>query len=247
MERIDEVKRNQLVSQSRRNARFQRRLKCQLPTGSRAFDDVDVNKLFKQDVLETVIEVKGETDYYDVILSFTGVIDNLKQIISDRGKLDLNAVMRAISKAFATNDVYLHCSCPDFKYRFRYWATVDRYNAGDIEMRPTNITNPNGDLGSCCKHCLLLLNKQSWIIKTASVINNYIRLLKVRNPRLYSKIIEPVLFGEKEIEPPEKPVDDRQISIFDDDFKAENDKDSGPDQEQQADKEVADENTESEE
>lgn len=220
MERIDEVKRSQLVSQSRRNPRFRRRLRCHLPTGSGAYDNVDTDRLFKEDVLETVIEVKGETDNYKVIVSFTGVIENLKKRIAERGKLDLNAVMRSISDAFTKNDVYIHCSCPDFKYRFRYWATIDHYNAGEYEMRPTKITNPNGDLGSCCKHGLLILNKQSWIINTASVINNYIRMMRIRNPRLYSKIIEPVLFGEKEVEAPENPVADNQISIFDDDFEA---------------------------
>ena len=78
---LNEVKRNQLVSQSRRNVRYQKRLRSKIPTGSRAFDDIDVNELFKNDRLTTTINVIGETDNYDVKISFVGVIAILKELI----------------------------------------------------------------------------------------------------------------------------------------------------------------------
>ena len=133
--------------------------------------------------------------------------------------LKLNIILRAVIRAFDKNDVYIHCSCPDFQYRFSYWATVDRYNSGDPEMRPTQETNPHGDLGSCCKHGLLVLNKQIWIIKVASVINNYIRYMRLRNPRMYEKFIAPAIFVDG-IEPDDTPREtgraQGQISMFDD-------------------------------
>lgn len=216
MEQLNEVKRNQLVSQSRRNVRYQKRLRCKIPTGSKAFDELDVNDLFKNDRLTTTINIIGETDNYDVTISFTGVIGFMKELIKETGRLDLGVVVRACVRAFDRNDVYVHCACPDFKFRFRYWATIERYNSGEIEMRPTNITNPHGDLGSCCKHCLLLLNNHSWMLKTASVINNYIRVLRVRNNRLYKKVIEPVLFGDDMVEvPTEERPKAVQTSLFD--------------------------------
>ena len=232
MAKLEEKKRRELVNQSKggrdyvskEGNRFKRRLKCSLPGNSSAYENIDMNKLFKEDILEAKINVKGETDTYEVIISFQDVLEELRKLIEERGTgLKLNMVVRAVIRAFDRNDVYIHCSCPDFKYRFRFWATIDRYNAGDIEMRPTDETNPHGDLGSCCKHALLVLNKQIWIIKVASVINNYIRYMRLRNVRLYDKFIAPAIFGKKgEPEQEAEPkVDDRQISFFDKDTEQE--------------------------
>lgn len=212
MRKIEEIKRSELVARSRKNPRYNRRLKIRLPSGGRAYNRIDMDKLFKHDIFEATINVIGETDNYDVAISFEGVVKNLKKQIKQRKKLDLNTVVRAVVDTFNHNDVLIHCSCPDFKYRFRYWATIDKYNAGDMEFRPTDITNPRGDLGSTCKHGLLLLNKQSWILKISSVINNYIKIIKLQNRGLYDKHIEPKLYGkqkDKEIEYSE------QIGLFD--------------------------------
>lgn len=228
MAKLEEKKRRELVNQSKSGRdyaskegnRFKRRLKCSLPGNSSAYENIDMNKLFKKDILEAKINVVGETDTYEVIISFAEVLEELKKLLKERKTtLKLNIVLRAVIRAFDRNDVYIHCSCPDFQYRFNYWATIDRYNSGDPEMRPTDETNPHGDLGSCCKHGLLVLNKQIWIIKVASVINNYIRYMRLRNPRMYDKFIAPAIFdkGSEPIETPEETGrDSRQISFFDD-------------------------------
>lgn len=228
MEKLEEKKRRELVNQSKSGRdyaskegnRFKRRLKCSLPNNSSAYENIDMNKLFKKDILEAKIQVKGETDAYEVIISFGDVLYELKRVLKERNcPLKLNVILRAVIRAFDRNDVYIHCSCEDFKYRFNFFATIDRYNAGDPEMRPTDETNPEGDLGSCCKHGLLVLNKQIWIIKVASVINNYIRYMRLRNPRMYEKFIAPAIFDKGE-EPSEEPRETgreaRQLSFFDD-------------------------------
>lgn len=229
MVKIEEKKRRELVNQSKSGReykskegnRFKRRLKCSLPSNSSAYENIDMDKLFKKDILEAKINVVGETDTYEVIISFADILEELRKLLKERNTsaLKLNIILRAVIRAFDKNDVYIHCSCPDFQYRFSYWATIDRYNSGDPEMRPTQETNPHGDLGSCCKHGLLVLNKQIWIIKVASVINNYIRYMRLRNPRMYEKFIAPAIFVDG-IEPDDTPREtgraQRQISMFDD-------------------------------
>lgn len=211
---IIEATRSQLVSKSRNNKRFKKRLNSRISTNSNDYNKIDMNKLFKQDILEVVIPVHGETDDYLVIISFEGVLKNLKESLSNNNELNLRTIIRAITRAYSNEDIYIHCSCPDFKYRFNYWSTINRYNAMDPEMRPSDITNPDDNLGSCCKHCLLVLNRSAWILKVASVINNYIRYMKLRNRRLYDSIIYPALYDEDmEIEPDE-PIEN-QISMFD--------------------------------
>lgn len=211
---IIEATRSQLVSKSRNNKRFKKRLNSRISTNSNDYNKIDMNKLFKQDILEVVIPVHGETDDYLVIISFEGVLKNLKESLSNNNQLNLRTIIRAITRAYSNEDIYIHCSCPDFKYRFNYWSTINRYNAMDPEMRPSDITNPDDNLGSCCKHCLLVLNRSAWILKVASVINNYIRYMKLRNRRLYDSIIYPALYDEDmEIEPDE-PIEN-QISMFD--------------------------------
>lgn len=118
----------------------------------------------------------------------------------------------AIKQCLNREDVYIHCSCPDFKYRFAYWSTVNNYNSG--EPQPSNgkkIRNPNDSLGSGCKHCLLVLNDVGWVIKLASTINNYIKYVEKYYEKQYADIIYPALYG-KDYE------DAVQLTMFDDEI-----------------------------
>ena len=102
--------------------------------------------------------------------------------------------------------VMLH-NC-DFRYRFGYWTTRNGVSSIDPENRPSNITNPNDKLGSGCKHVLLVLSNNSWIIKCASVINNYIKYISKNYERLYADVIYPAIY--------QKPYEgSAQMSIFD--------------------------------
>lgn len=65
-------------------------------------------------------------------------------------------------------DVILH-NC-----RFAYQATRYKYIYGDPENRPANITNPNDDIGAVCKHLACILSNKKWLVKAASVVNDYI-------------------------------------------------------------------------
>ena len=82
--------------------------------------------------------------------------------------------------------------------------------SGDVQLIPSDETNPRDDLGPACKHVLLVLSNTSWLIKVASVIRNYVIYMEKHMHNQYVKIIYPAVYGKAY----EEPV---QLDIFDDD------------------------------
>lgn len=168
-----------------------------------------MNKLFKDNILDVNIEVVGETDTYLVTMSFGGFLDNLHdELKNDADVIDLRKISRALTRSFNSDNVYVHCTCPDWKYRFAYWMTKDDINAGEPENRPSDITNPNNTKGTGCKHVLRVLSNNTWIIKVASVINNYIQYMEKHMQRLYADIIYPAIYQKEYEEPVQLDMDD---------------------------------------
>ena len=184
MAKILEDSRQQLLTKSKTSndggkQRFARRVKSKVANTVKQYNSIDMNKLFKEDILTVNISVNGETDNYIVRISFGGFLEILHDEI-DRGdgQLDLRAITRALVTGFNKDDVYIHCSCPDWAYRFAFFATRNQINSGEEENRPSDITNPDDKKGSACKHVLLVLSNNKWLIKVASVINNYIKYME---------------------------------------------------------------------
>ena len=98
------------------------------------------------------------------------------------------------SNFLVDSSVILH-NCEDFRYRFGYWLTRNNDDAGPYENRPSDKTNPHDTLGSGCKHILLVLSNMNWLMKVASVINNYIHYAETKMPRNYNDYIFPALYG----------------------------------------------------
>ena len=168
-----------------------------------------MNKLFKEDILTVNISVKGETDDYTVKISFGGFLDILRDLIEDNVEnLNLRNITRALIMGFNKDDVYIFCSCPDYHYRFGYWNTVKNITSGNPEDRPSNITNPEDKLGAGCKHILLVLSNNSWLMKVASVINNYIKYMEKHYTRLYADVIFPAIFDRDYEEPVQLTIND---------------------------------------
>lgn len=218
-----EKNRSELVNQGKRGAsyapsnqyrgknRYQRRKYSKVPNQVKSFNDIDMNSFFKKDILTVGIRVTGETDEYIVKLKFGGILDEIKQNIKRNNNiLDFRTIVTSLTKVFNTGDVYVNCSCPDYKYRFSYWSTINNYNSGEPEIRPADITNPNNDKGSGCKHVLLVLSNLNWMMKIASVINNYIHYMEKYMPKAFADIIFPALYGMKY----DKAI---QLSLFDKD------------------------------
>lgn len=216
---ILEDSRSKLVADSRvaqkekdGKTRYQKRLKSHVSNSTKEFNQINMDNFFKNDILTVSIRVRGETDNYLVKLSWGGVLDSLynewKHTQNDH--IDLRNIIKALIISFNKNDVYIHCSCPDFKYRFGYWATMNDINSGEPELIPSDETNPNDDLGPACKHSMLVLSNTSWIIKVASVINNYIKYMEQHYENMFANIIYPAIYHKKY----EKPT---QTSLFDKD------------------------------
>lgn len=207
---LQEATKNQLIdkskhadnyssnNQSRGKNRYERRRYSKIPNQVKSYNDMNMNQLFKDDVLTVNLQVHGETSDYIVKIKFGGVIENIRNEIK-RNKLDnveFKIIWRGLVDAFNKGDVFIWCQCLDFKYRFNYWATVKGYQSNKPFLDPGGGTaNPRDTKGAGCKHILLVLSNVSWLLKVASTINNYINYMMVHQERLYQKIMYPALFG----------------------------------------------------
>lgn len=172
-------------------------------------NSINMDKLFKEDILTVNIPVHGETDDYEVRITFGGFLEILRDQIKRTNNLSFREISRAAITGFNKDDVFISCSCFDFKYRFSYYATRNQITSGEPENRPSDITNPHDTLGSGCKHILLVLNNTSWILRVSRVISNYISYMEKHYQKMYADIIYPAIYG-KEYEDP------IQTNMFDD-------------------------------
>ena len=215
---LNEDSRAQLVARSKTGkrekdgkTRYEKRLKSKVATSTKQYNKINMNELFKNGIVTIGIEVKGETDDYIVTMSYGGVLDELRNLLKrNNDLLDLKSVIKALVIAFNKNDVYIRCTCPDFFYRFGYWATKNNIISGDVQLIPSDETNPKDDLGPACKHVLLVLSNTSWLIKVASVIRNYVIYMEKHMQKQYANIIYPAVYGKAY----EEPV---QTDMFNDD------------------------------
>lgn len=207
--KLDEATRTQIVAQSRnvgmykdtsrgRN-RMERKKYTRIVNSVKAFNSIDMNKLFKQDILLVSIPVVGETDEYTVTIKIEGVVAEIQKSIKNNGnKMEFKAIIQALTKVFNTTDVYVKCTCPDFKYRFAHWNIIKNVSVDDSANDPgpgKGIANPNDDKGRGCKHILLTLSNGEWMMKVASVINNYCHFLSEKKPEAFLKLVFPKLYG----------------------------------------------------
>lgn len=219
--KLYEDSRTQLINKSKKSPkgkqRFDRRVKSKVANSVKQFNDMDMNKLFKDNILSVNIHVKGETDDYIVNITFGGFLDILYDRIKDKEQIEVRDIVRSLLIGFNRDDVFIGCSCPDFYYRFGYWTTKNKVGSGAPQSIPSDITNPNDTLGSGCKHILLVLNNNSWLIKVASVINNYINYMKKYYKKAYADIIYPAIYKKAYEEPVQLSIDDTDELVTDTD------------------------------
>lgn len=131
---------------------------------------LDTSKLLSDDQLVAQVAV-GD---YICTIEYTGVLATLQQILKTSPVINLQSVIRAVTKSFDNPDVLVNCTCSDFKYRYAYVSSKFGYKYGDPENRPAKITNPY-NRGGVCKHLAALLANKTWMIKVSSEINRFIR------------------------------------------------------------------------
>jgi transcriptional regulator with XRE-family HTH domain len=84
-------------------------------------------------------------------------------------------VAEALSKSLDSEDLYIDCTCPDFKYRFAFWCTQDDCKYGLQQNTPPKVRNVNNNKGYVCKHLLALLYGKRWVRSAAKAWLDYMR------------------------------------------------------------------------
>ena len=175
---LQEVTRWQMINSGRQKSpdRFAKRVNY----SPKDFRTVDFEDLFSEDRFTWRTRVHGE-DNYIVTISFEGAFEYLKYNLSSmRGKnrwkrITLNMVAEALSKSLDNEDLYVDCSCPDFKYRFAFWATQADCKYGLQQNTPPKVRNVNNNKGYVCKHLLALLYGKRWVRSAAKAWLDYMR------------------------------------------------------------------------
>lgn len=149
------------------------RYKNRLPIKSyeSTFKLFDVNEFRKTGSLVIDIAI-GK---YSCIIQINNFLSRLKRL----DKVTYRAVRMELTRALDREDILVDCSCPDFKYRYAYTATIGGFKYGRKEKRPSDKTNPNLE-GSVCKHLAFVLSNKLWVSKYSSAINSYLK----KNPEL---------------------------------------------------------------
>lgn len=125
---LNEVKRSQSLQKSKGGDKYvwwnrllgdnrhERRLHQKVSRSVANYNKLNMNKLFKEDILDVNIEVRGETDTYTVRMSFLGFLDNFKKVntAEDSSTVKLRDITRALTMSFNQEDVYFRCNCPDW-------------------------------------------------------------------------------------------------------------------------------------
>lgn len=199
-----EVNRQQLLNLGKNGAKYKgkntsrwtAKAKIGIANTVRDYNQIDMNRFWKDDVLKFVVKVKGETDNYEVTVEFSRLSQKIQGYVKAAKNLfNRDIVTKALMNALSSSEVKISCTCPDFKYRLAYHATNADAKAGEQETRAANITNPTNNLGLCCKHVLAVLNNVQWMRNVASVIVNYANYCKENLEYNYSRFIFPKIYG----------------------------------------------------
>jgi len=215
LSKLDEIGRRNLVGKTKAQSpeRFNKRMSYK----PLSYRDISFEDLLENDLLVARISI-GK---YISTIAFKGVIKDLIEIVKKQQKpyLTLQSVIRALTYAIDKTDIFVDCSCDDFKYRYAYWATYHGYKYGKPETRKADVRNPGDNIGSTCKHLSALLSNKRWLVKTSSIVNDYIKKnldafideyqidpdLFIVNPnQIPKKIVEPEEEPELDVEEPEE-------------------------------------------
>lgn len=183
---LPEVNRRELVFKSVRQSpeRVQRSKKYRI-SGKM---EIDVDELLKKDRITVEIPINSPTTpTYICTIQFNKVIKTIVYVADHqwyRGNVNLDTVEKALGKALDEEKfLKVNCTCPDFYYRYSYVAYRNGYKQGISQPIPAPIRNPHDNIGSFCKHLIMILKNRAWVRKLAQVVNYIIK-------QEYDKIID---------------------------------------------------------
>lgn len=174
---LNEYTKNRLINNTKSfddSRRFNRRL--DIPDEAVNVARVGMLELVNSNNLAVRLRVKNYNvdiiilDYKPILLKY---LDSRKF----RNKSREFIIYRSIRYAMKYNHIKISCSCPDFRYRFSYKASVKGYKAGTLETRPSNITNPNLK-GGVCKHIAKVVNRPTlWMPSVVTAVSRYVQYM----------------------------------------------------------------------
>lgn len=183
-------------TKSYNTTRFERRKLQTMKTSASIFNKLDMNSVFKSDALSLEIPVEGETNTYTVTILFDGICKDIQRELKKNDyNLEFKVIYKAIVRAIKNQNMFIGCTCKDYKFRFQYIATKERYNALQAQLVPATQTNPNNDQGAGCKHILKVLDDLSWAMQLATALNNYILYMKKNKQKLFNDIMFRSIYG----------------------------------------------------
>ena len=101
--------------QSRGKNRFERKKLSHIAKAVKQYNQIDMNKLFKEDLLIVHVPVQGETDQYTVSVKMEGVIAEIaKNIKNNKNQFEYRTVIQALTKIFNSQNIYVKCTCADY-------------------------------------------------------------------------------------------------------------------------------------
>ena len=221
---LTEATRRQLLDKSKNaditksygTTRYDRRNLQHVYNPKKNLDRLDMNALWKSEILSVLLDVHGETNNYKVEVLFDEALhDFASELKRNNYIFEYKVIYRALINAINRNDIYISCTCPDWYYTMSYQSTKGRYNAGNRQAIPARIRNPRDTKGSGCKHVMKVLADLSWALDLASCITNYVFIMEDKYPDKYKEIIFPVLYGMSY----QKALDTGIIEIEDDEEK----------------------------
>ena len=210
---LTEASRNDLINkskkgkaykdQSRGKNRWERKKWSSVASTTREYNSIDMNAFFKKDILTINIPVQGETNKYNVRIRFSGALREIQNAVKrNNNKLDYKSISQALIRTFNGENVYVYCNCPDFVYRMNWYSKQNGFDAAKPrEQAPYQNrfawTNRYDDMGGICKHVALVISNTFWLMKVASVINNYIHYAEQFMQRQFAELIFPKIYGIK--------------------------------------------------
>lgn len=121
---------------------------------------------FLNDWLVITTDINGNGHSYTDTIAFKGVVNDLIKQAKNASSHTVNSklIIKSIHNSLDINDIYIDCDCPDFKYRYEYWATQGKFKWGKLQnSNGQQIRNPKNDIGCMCKHLFALLRSNMFL------------------------------------------------------------------------------------
>lgn len=125
------------------------------------------------DWLVITTNISGNSHTYVDSIAFKNVMTDLIELAKIDSKHYVNSklIIRSIKRSLDSHDIYINCDCPDFAYRYAYFATKDKFKWGKLQnSNGKEIRNPHNDMGCMCKHLYALLRSNNFLDKVSDKI-----------------------------------------------------------------------------